>query len=120
VTGVQSCALPISTVKIGLPFLHLPDHLSGSCRMEPGRTQQMLFWTFCRTLSTSVSSQTDFLHISHVVGQNWPPNNPDLNPCDYFLWGFLKEKIFPKKPQTAIELRALIIQSCNKITVDLC
>jgi hypothetical protein len=22
-----------------------------------------------------------------------------LNPCDYFLWGFLKEKVFSKKPQ---------------------
>jgi hypothetical protein len=40
----------------------------------------------------------DFLHDtfdSHVIsnrfsdrfacGQNWPPNNPDLNSCDYFL-----------------------------------
>jgi hypothetical protein len=31
-----------------------------------------------------------------ACGQNWPQNSPDLNPCDYFLWGFLKEKIFPK------------------------
>jgi hypothetical protein len=52
--------------------------------------------------------------------QNWPPNSPDLNPCDYFLWGFLKVKIFPKKPQTIMELRALIIQACNEITEDMC
>jgi hypothetical protein len=45
----------------------------------------------------------DFLHDifdSHVIsnrfpdhfacGQNWPPNSPDLNPRDYFLWGFIK------------------------------
>jgi hypothetical protein len=37
-----------------------------------------------------------------------------------FLWGFLKEKIFPKKPQTIMELRALIIQVCNEITEDMC
>jgi hypothetical protein len=55
-----------------------------------------------------------------ACGQNWPPNSPDLNPCDYFLWGFLKEKIFPKKPQTIMELRALIIQTCNEITEDMC
>jgi hypothetical protein len=63
---------------------------------------------------------------SHVVsnrfsdhfacGQNWPPNSPDLNPCDYFLWGFLKEKIFLKKPQTVIKLRGLIIQTCNLLS----
>jgi hypothetical protein len=51
-----------------------------------------------------------------ACGQNWPPNIPDLSPCDYFLWGFLKEKIFQKKPETIMELRAQIIQACNEIT----
>jgi hypothetical protein len=64
----------------------------------------------------------DFLHDTfnlHVIsnrfperfefGQNWPRNNPDLNPCDYFLWGFLEENIFSKKTQTIIEWRTLII-----------
>jgi hypothetical protein len=82
---------------------------SGSCSMEPGRTQQMLFCTFCVTLSTCMSSQTDFLIISHV-DRTGPPNSPDLNTCDYFLRGILKEKIFPKKLQTIMKLRALIIQ----------
>jgi hypothetical protein len=31
--------------------------------------------------------------------ENWPLNSHDLNLCDYFLCGFLKEKIFPKKQQ---------------------
>jgi hypothetical protein len=75
----------------------------------------------------------DFLHDtfnSHVTsnrfphcfacGQNWPPNSPYLCPCDYFLWGFLKEMIFLKKPQTIMELRALIIQACNEITENMC
>jgi hypothetical protein len=48
------------------------------------------------------------------------PTSPDLNPCDYFLWGFLKEMFLPKKLQTIIELRALLIQVCNEITEDMC
>jgi hypothetical protein len=32
-----------------------------------------------------------------ACGQNWPPNSPDLNPWDYFLWGFLKENILSEK-----------------------
>jgi hypothetical protein len=52
-------------------------------------------------------------HDSFACGQNWRPNSPDLNQCDYLLWRFLKEKTFPKKPQTIMELRALITQSCN-------
>jgi hypothetical protein len=43
-----------------------------------------------------VSPQTDFQIISHV-DRPGPPNSPDLNPCDYCLHGFFKEKIFPKK-----------------------
>jgi hypothetical protein len=49
-----------------------------------------------------------------ACGQNWPTKSPDLNPCDYFLWGFLKENIFfPEKAQTIMELRGLIIQARN-------
>lgn len=31
--------------------------------------------------------------ISHKTAQEWPPNSPDLNPCDYWLWGQLKAKV---------------------------
>jgi hypothetical protein len=30
---------------------------------------------------------------------------------------FLKENIFPKKPQTIMELRGLIIQACNEMRI---
>jgi hypothetical protein len=52
--------------------------------------------------------------------KNWPLNSPDLNQCDFFLLGLLKDKIFPKKSQTIMELRALIIQACNEIIEDMC
>ena len=42
----------------------------------------------------------------HVVSQNGnvqrPARSPDLTACDYFLWGFLKSKVYvtmPKKRQ---------------------
>jgi hypothetical protein len=71
------------------------------------------------TLLTRMSSQTDFLIILHV-DRTGPPNSPYLNPCDYILWGFLKEKIFFKTPQTIMELRALIIRVCNEIIEEVC
>jgi hypothetical protein len=66
-----------------------------------------------------VSSQTDFLIISHA-NRTGPSNSPDFNPCDYILWELLKQKISLKKPQTLMEMRALIIQVCNEITEDMC
>lgn len=47
-------------------------------------------------------------------------NSPDLNPCDYFHWELLKEMIFPKCPQTLLELHVLTIDACNEITEDMC
>jgi hypothetical protein len=57
-------------------------------------TQRMLFWTF-RILPTHVTSNRFSNHFAHR--QNWLLNSPDLNLSDYFLWGFLKEKIFLEK-----------------------
>jgi hypothetical protein len=88
--------------------------------MEPGHTQAMLFWTFCMAFSTRLLSQSNFLIVSHV-DRTAPPKSPDLNPCDYFLWGLLKGNIFfSKKPQTIMELRELIIQACSEITGNMC
>jgi hypothetical protein len=24
----------------------------------------------------------------------WPPRSPDLTPCDFFLWGYVKDKVY--------------------------
>jgi len=41
--------------------------------------------------------------------QEWPPRSPDLTPCDFFLWGYLKSKIFTTPPADIFELRRTII-----------
>ena len=28
----------------------------------------------------------------------WPPRSPDLTPCDFFLWGYLKNRVFSSPP----------------------
>ena len=51
----------------------------------------------------------------------WPPRSPDLNPCDYFLWGYLKDKVYAKIPQTLLDLKGLIeseLKSVNSIMLD--
>jgi hypothetical protein len=56
----------------------------------------------------------------HNCGHFWPSLSPDLNPRDFFLGGFLKEKAFPTRPANLMDLRATIIQLCNEIIEDLC
>ena len=38
--------------------------------------------------------------------QFWPPKSPDLTPCEFFLWGFVKGAIYvPSVPTTLDELK---------------
>uniref|UniRef100_A0A915ERP7 Uncharacterized protein n=1 Tax=Ditylenchus dipsaci TaxID=166011 RepID=A0A915ERP7_9BILA len=39
----------------------------------------------------------------------WPPNSPDFTPCDFFLWGYLKSRIYRIQPADLNELRARIV-----------
>jgi hypothetical protein len=56
----------------------------------------------------------------HNCRHFWPPLSPDLNPCDFFLWGFLKEKMFPMKLQNIMDMRAKIIQLCHRVIITVC
>ena len=36
----------------------------------------------------------------------WPARSPDLTPCDYFLWGYVKDKVFvPPQPVSIPDLK---------------
>jgi inhibitor of nuclear factor kappa-B kinase subunit alpha len=35
----------------------------------------------------------------------WPARSPDLNPCDFYLWGNLKQKVYKTNPHTIEELK---------------
>jgi hypothetical protein len=35
----------------------------------------------------------------------WPARSPELNACDFFLWGYLKSKVYEKKPRTTVDLK---------------
>jgi hypothetical protein len=35
----------------------------------------------------------------------WPARSPDINPCDFFFWGCLKDKVYSNNPQMEEELK---------------
>ena len=43
--------------------------------------------------------------------REWPPRSPDLTPCDFFLWGYLKSRVYQTPPQNLEDLR-------NRITAE--
>ncbi|CAK1587985.1 unnamed protein product [Parnassius mnemosyne] len=50
----------------------------------------------------------------------WPPRSPDLFPPDFFLWGFLKNKVYSNKPRTITALKANIRAEMAAISTATC
>ena len=43
---------------------------------------------------------------------SWPPRSPDLTPLDFFLWGYLKQKVYLQRPFTNVaHLERVIAES---------
>jgi hypothetical protein len=53
-----------------------------------------------------------------VNKKKWPPRSPDLNPCDYYLWGHLKTTAYNPMPTTIDELKANITRDCKKLNAQ--
>ena len=45
----------------------------------------------------------------------WPARSPDLSPCDFFLWGFLKAKVYEHRPTTIPALKQAIADEIKRI-----
>ncbi len=50
-----------------------------------------------------------------VTKEMWPPRSPDLNPCDFYLWGYLRSKIDSPKPQNIDDLKVNIEREIRSI-----
>jgi len=46
----------------------------------------------------------------------WPPRSPETTPCDFFLWGWVKDRVFiPAFSQGLIDLKARIVAAVKNI-----
>jgi hypothetical protein len=48
-------------------------------------------------------------------GIEWPPRSPDLTPCDFFLWGYLKNKVYSSAIHSLPELRRRLLDETNTL-----
>ncbi|GFW24226.1 transposable element Tc1 transposase [Trichonephila clavipes] len=49
----------------------------------------------------------------------WPHRSPDLDPCDYCLYGYLKLKVYDYRPTSLGMLRDNIRRQCLTIPTDM-
>jgi hypothetical protein len=55
-----------------------------------------------------------------LVFLRWPPRSPDLTPCDFFLWGYVRDRVYvPPLPTNLPEVRCRIVVAVVTITPDM-
>lgn len=57
--------------------------------------------------------------ISHGTPLSWPPHSPDLNGCDYWLWGHLKANVYNPQLTTLGELKDRIVAVVETIPKEM-
>lgn len=50
---------------------------------------------------------------------SWPPRSPDITPLDYFLWGYVKNKVYSSPVKNIEELKERIETAINNISPEL-
>jgi hypothetical protein len=107
---------------------HYRYHLSGHAPTIPQPTVG-LSWPR-RTLSLPARRRGvvwEYLNTrfpGHWIGRAapiaWPPRFSDLTPLDFFIWGFLEDRVFiPPLPASVIELRTRIIDAVAEVVPEL-
>ena len=56
---------------------------------------------------------------SRFVDTAWPARSPDLTVPDFFLWGFLKDRVFRRRIMTIQELKQATVDEVTAIDEDL-
>lgn len=58
--------------------------------------------------------------VSRKGDVEWPARSPDLSICDFFLWGYLKERVFRSRPHNVEELKLRIREEIAAIPLEMC
>ncbi|UYV84311.1 hypothetical protein LAZ67_X001812 [Cordylochernes scorpioides] len=54
----------------------------------------------------------------HFIPQ-WPSRSPDLTPCDFWIWGYIKSRVYRCRPTTLVMLKASIRRHVSSISSDI-
>ena len=77
----------------------------------PHTTNETIAWLRQRFEERLISIRCDV---------EWAPHSPDLNPPDFYLWGFLKDNVYQGNPQTIEELKTAITAKIRAIPKEEC
>jgi len=79
----------------------LQDELPAILEIVPLQTRRQVYYQhdgapphFSQVVRQYLNHKFPNRLIGRGGAQNWPPQSPDLNPLDYYLWGFMKAMVY--------------------------
>lgn len=87
----------------------------------PIATLRNLLWQQDGAPPHSVAQVTEYLNAKYVqwIGKSgtikWPPNSPDITPCDFFFWGHVKNIVYSTPCYSLDELHIRINNAVHQI-----
>ena len=74
---------------------------------------------FRRFFLRPISIRGDLERIISIRGDlEWQARSPDLIPCDFYLWGYLKSRVYVNRPRSLQDLQANIREEIANIPAD--
>jgi hypothetical protein len=70
------------------------------------------------TATYSINVLNEVLEDRLISRGLWPEKSPDLNPCDFYLRGTLKDKVYSNNPHTLAERKQSIRETISSIEVS--
>ncbi|GFV51927.1 DUF4817 domain-containing protein [Trichonephila clavipes] len=96
------------------------------CLIQRGEISNV---TFMQDGATSHTANPVKAFLIQTFGENrivsrhcrypWPPRSPDLTPADFWLWGYLKSRVYLSGPASLSELKNAIHREVSSIHPDM-
>ncbi|GBM98564.1 hypothetical protein AVEN_171403-1 [Araneus ventricosus] len=92
------------------------DRLARFERVKSNIQELQLFAALCFWGAFNESESPGPQVIGYGDCVEWPPRSPDLNPLDFLLWGYIKQRVYATLLPTLKELRILITDVCASVS----
>ena len=96
-----------------LPALNQTEHLDSLWWQQDGAPPH-----YARVIRELLNDNFGEQWIGRGGPVEWPPRSPDLSPLDFFLWGYLKRKVYSNRPVTIEDLKRNITEECRQISPE--
>ena len=71
------------------------------------------------SVRNELNSQLNGRWIGRRGSIEWPARSPDLTPLDFFLWGYLKNKVYSQPIRDKEHLKEVIKSHCTELKAQL-